>query len=373
MRFERYPKIAFTWTSRKIAALRAKQRREREASPLFAPQIAAAQEAETPNLVEQKRRAAWEREAQDTRTRIASRWRRARRALRALPEADRRAVLERWQRAFCPGSHEYLAGHLTEAYRRLGLIAMPRADYPIPSCAEQEEEFLAAARFRFGLFDRGGELVGVAVFSVPVNYRSLDRFQLDHPDEGVDLGRLVLLNECPAMSESLLVAEAFRRLRREGIRAVVSFSDPVPRTALDGRVTLPGHVGIVYQALSARWTGTSKPDTLRLLPDGTVYNRRAMQKVRAQERGWQAEVEKLQGYGAGPLDREPREWIDFWLTRITRPLRHSGNHRYAWGLDKWTRRALGPPNPKDYPVPPGGRVPPRWGRRCRTPAVDTAA
>jgi hypothetical protein len=226
-----------------------------------------------------------------------------------------------------------------------------------------------AARFRFGLYRRGGELAGVAVLSVPQNEHCLDRFQLEDPIEGVDLGRLVLLDEVPGCGESHFVAECFRQLRREGIRAVVSFSDPIPRMTLEGETTLPGHVGIVYQALSARWTGRSKPDTLRLLPDGTSYHRRAMQKIRAEERGWEAEVARLQRYGAGRLDRDPRAWVDYWLPRITRPLRHPGNHRYAWGLDKWTRRALGPPNPDAYPVPSGGRVPPRWGRRASPAAA----
>src|SRR5262249_38596413 len=86
-------------------------------------------------------------------------------------------------------------------------------------------------------------------------------------------------------------------------------------------------------------------DTLRLLPDGKCYHRRAMQKIRAQEIGWKAEVEKLQSYGAGPLDRAPRAWVDFWLPKITRPLHHPGNHRYAWALDRWARRALGETEP----------------------------
>ena len=37
------------------------------------------------------------------------------------------------------------------------------------------------ARFRFGLHHRSGELNSVAVFSVPVNYHSFDRFQLRDP------------------------------------------------------------------------------------------------------------------------------------------------------------------------------------------------
>ena len=222
------------------------------------------------------------------------------------------------------------------------------------------------ARFRFGLYHRSGELHGVAVFSVPMNYHSFDRFQLRDRNEGAELARLVLLDQTGGNAESLFVAQCFRYLRRDGIRAIVAFSDPVPRTTIDGRQTLIGHIGVVYQACSAVYTGRSKSDTLRLLPDGKCYHRRAMQKIRAQETGWKAEVEKLQSYGAGPLDRAPRAWVDFWLPKITRPLHHPGNHRYAWALDRWARRALGEPNPGNYPVPAGGRVAPKYGRRVRS-------
>ena len=94
------------------------------------------------------------------------------------------------------------------------------------------------------------------------------------------------------------------------MRAVVAFSDPIPRTTIDGRTLLRGHVGVVYHALNAAYTGRSKTDTLRILPDGKCYHRRAMQKIRAQETGWKAEVEKLQSYGGGLLDRARREWVD---------------------------------------------------------------
>ena len=39
---------------------------------------------------------------------------------------------------------------------------------------------------------------------------------------------------------------------------------------------------------------------------------------------------------------------------VTRPLQHPGNHRYGWGLDRGTRRALGEPDPTMYPVPAQG-------------------
>ena len=45
-----------------------------------------------------------------------------------------------------------------------------------------------------------------------------------------------------------LIGQVFQLARREGVRGVVSFSDPVARRDATGRVVFPGHIGIVYQA-----------------------------------------------------------------------------------------------------------------------------
>ena len=218
-----------------------------------------------------------------------------------------------------------------------------------------------AAQHRFGLF-RGSELQGVAVFSVPANYAALACLACP-AQEATELGRLVLVDAVPGNAESWFVARCFDGLRREGVAGVVSFSDPVRRQTLAGEVVMPGHVGIVYQALNARYLGRSKADTLRLLPDGRCFHRRAQAKVRNGERGWEREVALLQGYGAGELGTEsPREWLARWLPQVTRSLPHDGNHKYAWGLAKAVAKAL--PASLPYPEPPGGRVAPRWGRRA---------
>ena len=50
------------------------------------------------------------------------------------------------------------------------------------------------------------------------------------------------------------------------------FSDPLPRTRADGTVVMPGHLGTIYQAANAVYTGRGTPRTLTLLPDGTVFS-----------------------------------------------------------------------------------------------------
>src|SRR3546814_1751553 len=112
---------------------------------------------------------------------------------------------------------------------------------------------MPVARLSVGLFanGRGGrsELVGVCVFSHPVNNASVPKTAgLGDPRAACDLGRLVILVSQGANSESFLVARAFRLLRREKpeILSVISYADPVRRVDADGHVFLPGHVAGLY-------------------------------------------------------------------------------------------------------------------------------
>jgi hypothetical protein len=133
---------------------------------------------------------------------------------------------------------------------------------------------------------------------------------------------------------------------------VVSFSDPIARTTLKGKIIHRGHFGICYQATSATFLGRTEPRSLRLLPDGTVLNGRALQKIRSGEQGWQYAAALLEAFGAGPPPVQERaEWLKVWLPRVTRPLRHSGNYKYAWAVGAAGRRFL--PASLPYPKPRG--------------------
>ena len=200
-----------------------------------------------------------------------------------------------------------------------------------------------AARFRFGLRE-GAALVGVAVFSVPVRAEALRPFRME---DGVELGRLVLLDRVLANAESWFVARCFEALRREGVAGVVSFSDPVRRTTLDGRVVMPGHVGTVYQGLNATYTGRARGRVHHLLPDGTIFSPRAASKVRNREVGWRYAVEQLVAAGAPEPGDDLRAWLTTALAAVARPLRHGGNHRYVWALDRRARKHL----PASLPYP----------------------
>lgn len=204
-----------------------------------------------------------------------------------------------------------------------------------------------AARFRFGLY-RADQLVGVAVFSHPCSDAVLTNVFPVPVAESCELGRFVLLDDVPGNGESWFLARCFELLRAE-IAGVVSFSDHVARTDAAGVQVFPGHYGCIYQATNATYTGLATPRSLLLLPNGTVLSPRAIQKVRKLERGWGYVAEKLVAFGADPLDGDPATWLGTWLPRLTRRLRHPGNHRYAFALDKHLRphlRTLARPYPK---------------------------
>jgi hypothetical protein len=221
--------------------------------------------------------------------------------------------------------------------------------------------YVSALR-RYGLYDITGPapgLVGVAVLSYPTNDAVLLKpFPgLAKGDESAELGRLVLLDEVPANAESHFMAEVFRLAADVGYRGIVSFSDPNPRHDDDGRLTMPGHLGIVYQALNARYTGDTGRRTVHVLPDGTVLSTRAVQKIRDQDQGHRYAEEILISYGARPMraGEIPRLWLQQALIDAkVRNVREDGKHRYLFAIGNRTQRrhvriAMDPrPYPKNW-------------------------
>lgn len=205
-----------------------------------------------------------------------------------------------------------------------------------------------AARWRFGLYRRG-ELAGVAVFSVPMQDAVITSCLPGSPRDSAELGRFVLLDDVAGNGETWFLARCFEELRRDGLVGVVSFSDPVPRTCADGHRVFVGHVGTIYQAFNGVYLGRARPSTLRLLPDGSALSNRAQSKIRRRERGWRYSAAILERFGAAPLgEREDAAtWLDMWRARLTRTLRHGGNHKYVWAVDRRARRHL--PEGRPYP------------------------
>lgn len=195
-----------------------------------------------------------------------------------------------------------------------------------------------AARVRYGLFRLrqfwAPELVGVCVLGVPAQQRTLPHYAPGAAD-GVVLSRFVLLDDVEANGETWFLRRVFRdlRLNHKGLEAVISYSDPVKRTRADGFVVLPGHVGTIYQAFNGRYLGRSSAETLQLAPDGRVISRRALSKIRNDERGAAYAYRQLVEMGAPT--RLPLEEGDAYVKRALscfRKIRHPGNHVYGWSL-----------------------------------------
>lgn len=206
-----------------------------------------------------------------------------------------------------------------------------------------------AARVRVGLY-RGPDLVGVAIFSVPANNRVLTSYlpKID-PLEGVELGRFVLLDDVPGNGETWFLARCFELLRRfkPELRAVLSYSDPVPRRTELGHIIMPGHVGTIYQAHNARYMGRSSARTQIIDRHGRVISPRAISKLRNGEVGQDyALAQIIEATGAKPKGGESMsEYINRALAYLRR-VRHPGNYAYVWSLD---RKLKIKPNPEHYP------------------------
>jgi len=87
--------------------------------------------------------------------------------------------------------------------------------------------------------------------------------------------------------------------------------------------------------------GRGKPRSLLVLPDGTIFSERALQKIRNLERGWKHSARVLERFGAAPLELgDSKLWLKEWLAKFTRVLRHPGNIKYGWALDRSLRKGL---------------------------------
>ena len=110
MRFKRCERHPFTDTSRKRAALRRKQRLEREALPLLADLVAEAQPSEDEVML--ARAIQWLEQERRSRARRAERWREARRRLAGFSANERAVLRDAWNRAPYPADPVYLPDFL---------------------------------------------------------------------------------------------------------------------------------------------------------------------------------------------------------------------------------------------------------------------
>ena len=216
-------------------------------------------------------------------------------------------------------------------------------------------------RERFGLFYHG-RLCGAAIFSFPGHNNVLENVFPVPAFQSLELGRFVLEDFCPRNTESWFFARCRELLKQKKkfhkkhqveytYQGIVSFSDDVRRHDIHGNITARGHVGTIYAASNGVYLGRGASGIIRLLPDGTSFHGRTKSKVRNKECGHGYAIRLLMEFGATePASDTPDElkrWEKYWVGKLTRPLRHPGNHKYSWGLNAKMTRIL--PKSKAYP------------------------
>lgn len=216
-------------------------------------------------------------------------------------------------------------------------------------CKHHYSSSFPASRKRFGLFLRG-KLIGAAIFSHPMSDAVLTNNFGGAARESLELGRFVIedLPEAGFNCESWFFARCRDVLRKENFRGIVSFSDDLARTDSAGNITFQGHLGVFYGSAGGVYTGRSSPTQIYLLPDGKVISRRTISKIRNNESGAIYAAGILQNFGASELPDDPAErigWLKFWLGKLTRKVKHPGNHRYLFSLQK----SIVLPKSKAYP------------------------
>lgn len=175
----------------------------------------------------------------------------------------------------------------------------------------------------FGVF-AGPRLLGAATWGVgPKNAHRLVAGAA--PDDCLTLTRLWLADELPRNSESHVLGQVLRALRRHtAIQFVLSYADPAQ-----------GHVGTIYQAANWLYTGLSEAMPLLDLGDGVPRHSRSL----------------AHAYGTHSRQHFARHGVH------VRLIEQAPKHRYLYPLDPTVRERLTVPV-LPYPkkeVPDGGR------------------
>lgn len=135
--------------------------------------------------------------------------------------------------------------------------------------------------YRWGLW-HGVTLLGVVAYNLPTRQTCESVFGPDHFDKVWHMGRLALAEHAPHNSESRLIAGSLREISktRPDVWGVLTFA-----------ATSAGHIGYVYQATNALYTGVGGDATYYLDPEGRRRGTKQgtrVTKAEAVRRGWTA-------------------------------------------------------------------------------------
>ncbi len=137
------------------------------------------------------------------------------------------------------------------------------------------------AMWRWGLW-HGVVLHGVVAYNLPTRSACMSVFGTEYgPDHVWHMGRLVLSDDSPHNSESRLIGGSLR---------AIAAQHPDTWAVLTYAATDVGHIGYVYQATNAIYTGTAGDPNYYVDETGkrrgTHLDGHAVGPVRAAEMGW---------------------------------------------------------------------------------------
>ena len=120
----------------------------------------------------------------------------------------------------------------------------------------------------FGLYD-GDKLIGSCIYGRPAFLNQLKRYNKEHPELVMELRRLCCLDDTLKNTESYFISKTLRWLKNNSnIEYIISYAD-----------TRQGHRGVIYQATSFEYLGTTVPLS-SILYEGKLFHKRCLDHKR---------------------------------------------------------------------------------------------
>lgn len=119
----------------------------------------------------------------------------------------------------------------------------------------------------YGLYYRNDMLLGVITFGIPPNQHLMQVCGDNYKRSVLELNRLWCYDEAPRNSESFLIAQSIKLLKKERpeIKILISFAD-----------TREGHLGYIYQASNWYFAGWSVPGGGSIMINGEEYHAKSL-------------------------------------------------------------------------------------------------
>ena len=115
----------------------------------------------------------------------------------------------------------------------------------------------------YGLYNKSDMLLGVITFGIPPSPYLMKICGEEYKGSVLELNRLWCYDEAPRNSESFLISQGIKLLKKDKpeIKILVSFAD-----------TREGHLGYIYQASNWYFTGWSIPGGGSIVINGKEYH-----------------------------------------------------------------------------------------------------